>query len=57
MKDVDGTFLPPTKIPAEDKELKGFRWEVDRRPKSKTDLMQREVIQPKPTLASPSPPN
>jgi hypothetical protein len=57
LKDVDGTFLPPTKIPAEDKELKGFRWEVDRRPKSKTDLMQREVIQPKPTLASPSPPN
>jgi hypothetical protein len=40
LKDVDGTFTPPTKIPKEDKELKGFRWEVNRRPKSKTELME-----------------
>lgn len=40
LKDVDGMFMPPTKIPEEDKMLQGFRWEADRRPKSKTELMQ-----------------
>lgn len=40
LKDVDGTFMPPTKIPEEDKMLQGFRWEPGRRPKSKTELME-----------------
>lgn len=40
LKDVDGQFLPPTKVPAEDRQLRGFKWHEDRRPKSKADLMQ-----------------
>lgn len=40
IKDVDGMFMPPTKIPEEDKTLQGFRWEAERRPKSKVELMQ-----------------
>jgi hypothetical protein len=39
IKDVDGKFLPPTKIPEEDKKLRGFRWEAGRRPHSKADLL------------------
>jgi lipopolysaccharide export system protein LptA len=39
LKDVDGKFLPPTKIPEEDKKLRGFRWDVARRPQSKADLL------------------
>lgn len=40
LKDVDGMFMPPTKIPEEDKTLRGFKWEEARRPKSKAELMQ-----------------
>lgn len=40
LKDVDGMFMPPTKIPEEDKTLQGFKWEEARRPKSKAELMQ-----------------
>ncbi|MGH2642623.1 MAG: OstA-like protein, partial [Chitinophagaceae bacterium] len=40
LKDVDGMFIPPTKIPDEDKMLQGFKWEAQRRPKTKTELMQ-----------------
>lgn len=39
-KEADGSFLQPNRVPVEDKELRGFRWEEDRRPKFKTDLMQ-----------------
>lgn len=38
LKDVDGSFIPPTKIPEEDRKLRGFRWQQDRRPKSRADL-------------------
>ncbi len=40
LKDVDGNFMPPTKIPEENKTLRGFRWEAAQRPKSKEELMQ-----------------
>lgn len=40
LKDVDGNFLPPTKVPEEDEKLRGFKWIEDRRPKSKAELMQ-----------------
>jgi hypothetical protein len=40
LKDVDGQFLPPTKVPEEDRQLRGFKWQGDRRPQSKADLMQ-----------------
>lgn len=40
LKDVDGEFLPPTKVPEEDQKLRGFKWMEDRRPKSKADLMR-----------------
>jgi lipopolysaccharide export system protein LptA len=40
LKDVDGDFMQPTKIPEENQQLRGFRWEDDRRPKSEAELMQ-----------------
>lgn len=40
LKDVDGEFLPPTKVPLEDQKLRGFKWMEDRRPKSKAELMR-----------------
>lgn len=39
-KNVDGTFTNPAKISLEDRELKGFKWEADRRPQSKAELME-----------------
>lgn len=39
MNDVDGTFYPPLKMPVEERRLRGFRWETERRPESKADLM------------------
>lgn len=39
IKDVDGNFLPPTKIPEEDQKLRGFKWMEDQRPKSRAELM------------------
>src|SRR5690606_16151703 len=30
-KEADGSFLQPNRVPVEDKELRGFRWEEDRR--------------------------
>jgi hypothetical protein len=38
-KNTDGTFYPPLKMPVEERRLRGFRWETERRPESKADLM------------------
>jgi lipopolysaccharide export system protein LptA len=40
LKDVDGDFMQPTKVPEENRQLRGFRWEDDRRPRSEAELMQ-----------------
>lgn len=40
LKDIDGTFNNPKRIPDEEKQLKGFHWEESRRPKTKASLME-----------------
>ncbi len=39
VKEPEGTMYPLSQIPQEEKKLKGFRWEVGRRPKSKYELL------------------
>ncbi|WP_341840509.1 OstA-like protein [Chitinophaga caseinilytica] len=39
VKQPEGTMYPLSKIPAEEKKLKGFRWEIGRRPKTKYELL------------------
>jgi lipopolysaccharide export system protein LptA len=40
IKDVDGVLYPLRDIPADKKELKGFRWLDHRRPKNKLELFE-----------------
>jgi hypothetical protein len=38
VRSVQGTTHPIRKVPDEEKQLEGFRWEMERRPKSKFEL-------------------
>ena len=40
INDVDGTLYPIRQIPAEQKYLKGFLWQDDKRPKNKLELFE-----------------
>lgn len=39
VKQPEGTMYPLSQIPQEEKKLKGFRWEIGRRPKTKYELL------------------
>ncbi len=39
VKEPEGTMYPLSQIPEDQKKLKGFRWEIARRPKSKYELL------------------
>jgi hypothetical protein len=38
MNDVKGTMYPVRKFPSEEQSLRGFKWQEDRRPKTKFEL-------------------
>jgi hypothetical protein len=40
VNDVDGTLYPLGQIPADEKYLKDFKWQDDRRPKDKLELFE-----------------
>jgi len=40
INDVDGTLYPIRQIPADQKYLKGFLWQDDKRPKNKLELFE-----------------
>ncbi len=40
MNEVKGTMYPVSQIPEDQKTLRNFKWQEDRRPKSKLELMQ-----------------
>lgn len=40
LKDVSGSFIPPTRISSEDAHLSGFQWDLSRRPRSRYELME-----------------
>lgn len=40
LKDVSGSFIPPTRVSVEEAHLSGFMWDVSKRPHSRYELMQ-----------------